>query len=178
MPPPVPDSVSPEPVAADSHQSDGLWKLTLDKQPPPGVNLVLFLPVCPTQTNVLSSALPSAAPPTLPVSAVQAHHQVAVSPVTGNGHCGVNAAVGVSMDTPLDLVTRIKKDPECEAPLDLSKNCNSSKTAVDDGHLPAVKSEPEEFEISGDGEHMKTDPLDLATCSTTDPRLTMDVKQE
>nr|XP_046254867.1 histone-lysine N-methyltransferase PRDM9-like isoform X2 [Scatophagus argus] len=104
----VNDSCSPELVTKDSSagsgSQDGLWKLTLDKQPPPGVKLVLFVPVCPTQTNGLT--LPSAISPTL------SNMQVQLQPV------GLNAA---PLNAPLDLVTGIKQDPECEAPLDLSK---------------------------------------------------------
>ncbi|XP_034031016.1 zinc finger protein 354A [Thalassophryne amazonica] len=42
---------------------EGFWKLTLDKEPPPGAKLVLFLPVC-SQTNELS--LPSVVSQTIP----------------------------------------------------------------------------------------------------------------
>ncbi|XP_073340645.1 uncharacterized protein [Pagrus major] len=144
---PVNDSSSPGPVteaeSAGSSPADGLWKLTLDKQPPPGVNLVLFVPICPTQSNGLT--LPSALSPTLPGSAVQFQPQ----------HLGANAALGAPLDAPLDLVTGIKRDPEYDAPLDLSKKCNSSKSAVGDIPLLPVKSEPEDFEISGGTERQE-----------------------
>lgn len=192
--PPAKDSVSPEPVtegvSTESGQSDGLWKLTLDKQPPPGVKLVLFLPVCPTQTSDLT--LPSGIPQTLPVSAMQVQPQVALSPVASNGHLEVNAAFGAPLSSPLDLVTGIKQDPECEAPLDLSKKC---KPAVSDIPPLPIKSEPEEFEMSGarggtvrkallttnPGEantDVKMDPMDLTTHSTTSLGLIMNVKKE
>lgn len=51
-------------------------------------------------------------------------------------------------DTPLDLVTKIKQDPEYEAPLDLSKKCNSAMSARSDSPLCTFKNEPEEYEIS------------------------------
>lgn len=195
--PPVKDCVSPEAVtegvSTNSAQSDGLWKLTLDKQPPPGVNLVLFLPVCPTQTNDLTLA--SGIPQTLPVPAVQVQPQVALSPVSSNGQLGVNTAFEVPLSTPLNLATGIKQDPECEAPLDLSKKCNSSKSALRDIPLLSIKSEPEEFEILGAGNgtekkkevfktkpganaEVKQDSRDLTTDSIASPGLMVDVKKE
>lgn len=198
--PPVKDSISPETmtegVSTNSGQSDGLWKLTLDKQPPPGVNLVLFLPVCQTQTNDM--ALASGIPQTLPVSAMQVQPQVALSPVPSNGQLGVNSAFGVPLSTPQDLVTGIKQDPEREAPLDLSMKCNSSKYALNNIPLLPIKGEPEEFKISGAGngtereavvitkpgeahskvKQLKMDPIDLTTYSTASPELTMNVKKE
>ncbi|XP_023124582.2 zinc finger protein 668 [Amphiprion ocellaris] len=126
-------------VSAGSAPSDRLWKLTLNKQPPPGVELVVFVPVCPTQTNGLP--LSSAIPQTLPVTAMQALPQASSPLLPGN--LGVNAALGA----PLDLVTGIKQDPE--APLDLSKKRSSSESAPTNIPLPPVKSEPEEREISG-----------------------------
>lgn len=126
---PVEDRSSPGHVtkggSAGSGPSDGLWKLTLDKQPPSGMNLVLFVPVCPTQANGLP--LPSAIPQTVPMQALP------------EGPLAVSAALGATLNAPLDLLTGIKQDPE--APLDLSK-----KSAVT--YLP-VKTEPEESEISG-----------------------------
>lgn len=140
----VTDSSSPglvtEGVSAGSSPSDGLWKLTLDKQPPPGVNLVLFVPVCPTQTNGLT--LPSALSPTLPGPTLQVQPQ----------HLGVNVALGAPLSAALDLVTRIRQYPECEAPLDLSMKCSSSQSALSNIPIPPIKSEPEEFEISGEAD--------------------------
>ncbi|XP_070767776.1 zinc finger protein ZFP2 [Enoplosus armatus] len=186
---PVKDSRSPGlvtgGVSAGSGSPDGLWKLTLDKQPPPGVKLVLFLPVCPTQTNGLT--LPSAASPTLPGPAMQVQPEVA-----------------------LDLVTKtgIKQDAECEAPLDLSNKFGSSKPALSDIPPLPIKSEPEEFDISGEagsterrefkngdskaiittngGEtdtearQFKMDPMDLSSCNVnmTSSGLIIDIKEE
>lgn len=185
-------SASPEAVT-ESTNSDGLWKLTLDKQPPPGVNLVLFLPVCPTQTSDLTRA--SGISQTLPVPAMQVQSQVALSPDSSNGQLGVSAAFGVSLSPPLDLVTGIKQ--ECETPLDLSKKCNSSKSASSDIPLLPIKSEPEEFEILGPGsstereevfktkpgantevKELKMDSMDLRTYNTASPGLMVDVKRE
>ncbi|KAM4580861.1 uncharacterized protein PAE49_005557 [Odontesthes bonariensis] len=138
------DSRSPGLVAgrdpAGSAPSDGLWSLTLDKEPPPGMNLVLFLPVCPTQTNGLVSAVPQ----TLPVAAVQPLPQASLSPASNNELLGVKGALGASLHPPLQLLTGVKGDTV--APLDLSKKCNPSKSEVSD--VP-IKSEPVDFEASG-----------------------------
>ncbi|KAM9353451.1 uncharacterized protein ABDE67_005824 [Symphorus nematophorus] len=177
-----------EGVSAGSGPSDGLWKLTLDKQPPPGVKLVLFLPVCPTQTNGLT--LPSAVSPR---PALQVQPQ----------HLGVNTALRPPLDAPLDLLTRMKQ--ECEAPLDLSKKCNSLKSALNNVPLLPVKIEPEEFEISEEKEDFKNsiskaivrpnpgemdsypeekkfkmDPMDLSSpdVNTTSSGLITDIKKE
>ncbi|XP_042346841.1 zinc finger protein 155 [Plectropomus leopardus] len=188
-------------VSSSSGPSDGLWKLTLDKQPPPGVKLVVFLPVCATQTNGLT--LPPANSPTLPVPAMQV--QAALSPFS-NEHLGVNAALGAPLNSPLDLVTGIKRDPEWDTPLDLSKKCNSSKSALSDVPLPSIKNEPGEFEISGEAKStekqvlknnyskaivkavpgetdttpLKMDPMDLSSCNvdTTSSGLKIDIKKE
>lgn len=139
---PSKEFISPEPVAeavsADSAQSDGLWKLTLDKEPPPGVNFVLLLPVCPTKTS--DGTLPSRGHQTL--SAMQVQPQVSLSPVQSNGQLGVSPALTAPRGH-LNSVIGFKQDPECEQPLDLSKKMS----AVSEVSPLAVKSEPEEFEI-------------------------------
>lgn len=134
---PVSSDLGTEGVSTGSGPSDGLWKLTLDKQPPPGVKLVLFLPVCSTQSNNLP--LSSEPPETLAVPSMEVK-----PPFSSNGHHGL----GVLNNTPLDLVARIKQDPEYDAPFDLSKKCNSVKSAQSNSPLCTVKNEPEEFEIS------------------------------
>lgn len=143
-PTPVNDSSSPEPVTVGvsdgSGPPDGSWKLTLDKEPPVGANLVLFLPIGPTQSNNLT--LPSVVSPTLLGPATQVQSQ----------HLGMNAAHAALLNTPLDLVTRIKQDPECVTPLDLSLKRDSSKSAQHDVLPVPIKSEPEEFEISGEAD--------------------------
>lgn len=172
---PVKDRRSPGPltegVSAGSGPSDGLWKLTLDKKPPPGVKLVVFLPVCPTQTNGLP--LPSAVPQTLSVPAMQALPQAASPPFISNGCFGGNAAFGVPLNTPLDLFTGNKGDPE--EPLDLSKKCDSSKSAKTDIPLLPIKSEPEELEISGQAngtERQQVNNYDSKMIVKTDTGLT------
>lgn len=155
-----------EGVSTGTGPSDGLWKLTLDKQPPAGVNLVLFVPVCPTQANGLP--LPSAIRQTLPITAMQALPE---------GTLAVGAALGATLNAPLDLLTGVKQDPE--APLDLSK-----KSAVT--YLP-VKGEPEEFEISGQavnagrqefGNHHSKVTARTTSIKTAPTGLIVDIKKE
>ncbi|XP_068592548.1 zinc finger protein 572 [Cebidichthys violaceus] len=203
---PVKNSCSPElvtgGVSAGSGHSDGLWKLTLDKQPPPGVKLVVFLPVSTTQTH--SPTPTSAISPTRP--AVQGPPKEAPPPVS-NEHLGVNAALGAMRNGPLNLVTGSKQSQEWEAPLDLSSKCNSSKSTHNNILFPPIKSEPREFEISGqansterpefqninskvvvktdlgetdtntEGKQLKVDPMDLSS-STTSSGLIVDLKKE
>ncbi|XP_060937322.1 zinc finger protein 668 [Limanda limanda] len=132
-----------EDVSTGSGQPDGLWSLTLDKQPPPGVNLVLFLPVCPTESNggPLSRAI--------------------------SLHLGADTALGRQQNTPLDLATGIRQDPECEGPLDLSKKCNTSKTALSVIPLHTVKNEHQELEISGE-----TNGIEKQVRKSSDPEAT------
>ncbi|XP_028985166.1 zinc finger protein 572 [Betta splendens] len=169
--PPSKEFIRPERVtealSADSGQSDKYWKLTLDKEPPPGIKLVLLLPVCPNQTSDVT--LPPGVPQTSEVPAIQV--QPHVSPVPRNGQLGVSPAFGVPLGN-LSWPTGIKQDPECEQPLDLSKK----KSAVIDISPLPVKSEQEEYEIptedteTNPGEanpEVKTDLRNLTTCSTT-----------
>ncbi|XP_033983982.1 zinc finger protein 878 [Trematomus bernacchii] len=192
---PVKHSGSPGPltgVSGGSVPSDGLWKLTLDKQPPPGVNLVVFLPVCASQTPGLN--LPSASSPTLPVLALQGQPQEALPHTSGvplNGHLNLDNGI----------------NPECEAPLDLSKKCNSYKSAPSNISL-LPKSEPGEWDTTGEAngtetkefknsyskaivktnpeekysevKQFKIDPMDLSSfeVSTTSSGLIIDIKKE
>ncbi|XP_014893814.1 zinc finger protein 668 [Poecilia latipinna] len=126
---------------AASSDSEGLWTLTLDEKPPPGMNLVVFLPVCPSQTDGLP--LPSGVPQTLPVAAVQALPQESPSSLSSNKLLGVSAAVGASLNPCLELVTGFLGQ-ETETPLDLSRKLNLPK----DTAFVSVKSEPSEYEIS------------------------------
>ncbi|MEQ2240330.1 hypothetical protein ILYODFUR_013703 [Ilyodon furcidens] len=164
------DFISPRPPRAEMGTSDGLWTITLDENPPPGMNLVVFLPVCPTQNDGLP--LPSSNPQTLPVGVVQAMPQGSPSLLSKNELMGVNAAVGASLNPCLELVTGFTAQGP-ETPLDLSKKPNSPKCAESDIPLVSVKSEPSEFEISGQangsekqGKRPKTDgQMDM--CSAT-----------
>ncbi|KAM9851501.1 uncharacterized protein ACBR49_004678 [Aulostomus maculatus] len=147
-----------------SMSSEGSWKLTLDKQPPAGVNLVLFLPVCLTQSNDLRL-------PSQPLPDVQGQRQAA-PPVV-----------------PLDLVTSVEQYPECEEPLDLSKNCTLPKSPVSQVPCVPVKSEPEDVLISGLADEHKLKhgkeivktlegEKDVETDNTTSSSLLTDIKKE
>lgn len=124
-----------EAVSPGSGPTDGLWNLTLDKDPPAGVNLVLFLPVCTSQSDSLS--LPPTVSSTLQGSAAQVLPQ----------HLEVGAAFGVPI---VDFLSGIKQDPECDVPLDLSKTSNSSKPAARSIPLQSIKSEAADVEMSGE----------------------------
>ncbi|KAK9513573.1 hypothetical protein VZT92_027098 [Zoarces viviparus] len=146
---PVKDSRGPElvtgGVSAGSGQSDGVWQLTLNQQPPPGVNLVVFLPVSATQTDCRTPT--SAISPTCP--AVQGPPKEAPPPVS-HEQLGVHAALGAMQNGPLNLVRGSKRYPVCEAPLDLSSKCNSSKSTLSNIPLLPIKSEPGELDLSGE----------------------------
>lgn len=121
-----------EAVSPGSGPTDGLWNLTLDKDPPAGVNLVLFLPVCTSQSDGLS--LPPTVSSTLQGSSAQVLPQV-------------GAAFGVPV---VDFLSGIKQDPECDVPLDLSKKSNSSRPAPRSIPLHSIKSEAADVEMSGE----------------------------
>nr|XP_040020425.1 zinc finger protein 431 [Gasterosteus aculeatus aculeatus]XP_040020426.1 zinc finger protein 431 [Gasterosteus aculeatus aculeatus]XP_040020427.1 zinc finger protein 431 [Gasterosteus aculeatus aculeatus]XP_040020428.1 zinc finger protein 431 [Gasterosteus aculeatus aculeatus] len=117
----------------DLGQPDGVWTMRLVLPPPPtGGKLVVFLPVCktdpPTPTSGIAQTLPSMRGPT------------EAPPPLSNEHRGE------MQDSPLNLVTRVKRDLEWDAPLNLSNKSHSSTL----GNIPvsAIKSEPGEFEIS------------------------------
>lgn len=112
----------------DTDSAEGCWKLSLDKPPPPGVNLVLFLPVCQTDTDSL--IMPCSVPQVMPVPRTLSNGLTAV------GELSTNAGGSV------------KQEPN-PIPLDLSKNSTSSMSTVKNEPRPSIKSEPEEFEVSG-----------------------------
>lgn len=118
--------------------ADGFWKITLDKQPPPGVSLVLFLPVCEDQSNSLM--LPSGASSTPPLLSMQAHLQ----------NPGTNSALRAQLTAPLNFVSGNKQVPVCDVPLDLSKKYISSKS--NDISPQSIKGEPQKLRISGKAE--------------------------
>lgn len=164
--------LKPEGVSSGSDQSPGLWKLTLDKPLPPQAELVLFLPVCATQSEGL--ALPSVL--TSPAPAVVVPPPVAL-PLVSDEHLGMAAP-----NEPLNLCTANKPFANYEEPFDLSKKCLKSESNASDGPTVSVKSEPEEWEVSTrsfegqasikcdlatfpEVKRIKMDPLDLSMCS-------------
>lgn len=164
-----------EAVPAASCSPDGLWKLTLNKDPPPGVNLLLFLPVCASPADGLT--LPS----------THLHPQ----------HLGVNAALGLPLVAPLNFVTGIGRDPGCDVPLDLSKKCHqavkgepaelemSGEADVNEGQ--GIQDSDASVELSSGkrethAEQIKfqKDPMDLSSArlSTTSPERAAGIKEE
>ncbi|KAM9309273.1 uncharacterized protein KZ484_025366 isoform 2-T4 [Pholidichthys leucotaenia] len=155
---PATNSSSPENVeegvSTGSCPSDGLWKLTLDKEPPPGVNLVLFVPVCSTAANGAPVSQ------TIQIPTMQALPESLV----------LKSALGEPQNTPLNVSFMVKQ--ELEAPLDLSKKSTIPPVSI--------KHEPEESDISGEVNcnkaniHAGVGPIDLSAS----PGLLKDVKKE
>lgn len=136
---PVNSPASPDLTDEGSTCTDtakGFWKLSLDKPPPAGVNLVLFLPVCQTET---SSLMLPCAPHMLPVSEMQVQTPPLSSGLSTIGGAQMHTAPGTSF----------KQETNLE-PLDLSKKLTPSKLALNDTPLLSVKKEPEEVEMSGE----------------------------
>lgn len=153
-------SRSVEGVPVGSRPADGMWKLTLEKQPPPGVNLVLFVPAGSALANGL--AFPSTVPKALPHRDVQGQPQVAVQAGSSGElglnetrlHLDMNAALGapLKLNLPPDFAAGSKQNPECATPLDLSKKYTPAPNSV---HPLPIKIEPEVLEISGDAQGIK-----------------------
>ncbi|XP_076016978.1 uncharacterized protein LOC143008897 [Genypterus blacodes] len=118
------------PPESGSGSGEGMWKLTLQKQPPPGVSLVLFVTAGSALANGLS--FPQAAPH--PDSQVQP--QVAPPPVSSEKH-GMNGN-GLQAGSST-------QGPDHTSPLDLSNRSTDVQSSLP--HLP-IKSEPEELQIS------------------------------
>lgn len=123
----------PERAPPDSGPTDGLQLLSLNQDQPSGVNLLLFLPVCPSQTD----GFPAAACPALPLSAMK------VQP-------GAATPFKIPLLAPFDLVTKVERDQVGDAPLDLSMKCRAASPAPSDTPLQSVKSEPAAPEPRGD----------------------------
>lgn len=130
-----------EVVTAGSMPAERLWKFTLDKQPPPGAKLLLFIPVCQSQTDGLS------APPTVSLCPPGSAVQIERPPL------GANPAIRSLLNAPLNLGILNNRNSEGEAPLDLSKNCKTLLSTTNDA---PVKSEPKEFEIAEETDVLKT----------------------
>lgn len=130
----------PERAPPDSGPTDGLQLLRLHQDQPSGVNLLLFLPVCPSQTD----GFPAAACPPLPLSAME------VQP-------GVAPPFKIPLLAPFDFVTKVERDQVGDAPLDLSMKCRAASPALSNTPLQSVKSEPAPPEPGADsGESQAT----------------------
>lgn len=136
---------------AQDHPSDptkGCWKLSLDQPPPPGVNLLLFLPVTQNQSSNL--ILPCAVPQVLSVP----ERQVQASSGSNGlvGELQVSAVSGATCKQEMDPL-----------PLDLSKKSSLDcfpKTAP----IPYIKSEPEEMGVSAPLKRREEKNMDVEAC--------------
>lgn len=154
-----PDAAA-ERVSPDSGPTNGLQLLSLNKDQRSGVNLVLLLPVCPGQTDRFP--LPSAASPTLPLTATQAQPQ----------QYGIAAPFNLPLLAPVNFAPKVKRDAEGGAPLDLSMKCSSpAPAAAGSGALPPVKSEPAPLDACGEAGESQTRHVSVnATSVKTETR--------
>ncbi|XP_029695241.1 histone-lysine N-methyltransferase PRDM9 isoform X1 [Takifugu rubripes] len=115
----------PERAPPDSGPTDALQLLSLNQDQPSGVNLLLFLPVCPRQSGGL------------PLSAME------VQP-------GMTTPFKIPLLAPFNFVTKVEHDQVGDAPLDLSMKCRAASPAPSNTPPQSVKSEPAALEPRGD----------------------------
>lgn len=101
----------------------GCWKLSLDTPPPPGVNLLLFLPVAQNHQSS-NLILPCAVPQVVPETQVQASAR-------SNEELQISACKEENNPRPLDLSVKISSD------------CSQDKSQI-----PCVKKEVKEVHVS------------------------------
>ncbi|XP_041758575.1 uncharacterized protein LOC121586143 [Coregonus clupeaformis] len=152
-------------VVSPDQPTKGLWKLSLDKQPPPGVSLVMFVPANTPLASGLSG--PSSTPQLPALSGTQPQWKVlnpapnpgAPPPVLGQSSFtsepGLSLIAGAnrrySSDAPLDLALKTadyKQEPANILPLDLS---NKSTCSTPPANL-VVKTEPRDPEFAEETE--------------------------
>ncbi|KAM4633809.1 uncharacterized protein ACJ7VT_021393 [Polymixia lowei] len=157
----IPDDVlniSATPVenssGAGPSPAQGVWQLALDKQPPAGVKLVVFVPVNPSLGSGL--VVSPVVPQIVPAADVQAKPRVALPPAPRTDlavglhevtSClGMSSALGAQLhlDRPLGLVMGNEQGQDYEAPLDLSKKSTSAKAALTIGLPVKVPKSSEE----------------------------------
>lgn len=107
--------------------------LSLNQDQPSGVNLLLFLPVCPSQND----GIPAAACPALPLSAVE------VQP-------GVATPYKIPLLAPFSFITKVEHNQVGDTPLDLSMKCSAASPPLSNTPLQSVESEPAALEPHGD----------------------------
>ncbi|XP_070293586.1 uncharacterized protein wu:fe05a04 isoform X2 [Salvelinus sp. IW2-2015] len=142
-------------VVSPDQPTKGLWKLSLDKQPPPGVSLVMFVPANTPLASGLSG--PSSTPQLPALSGTQPQWKV-LNPAPNPGapppvlcqsrftsEPGLSLIAGAnrrySSDAPLDLALKTvdyEQEPANILPLDLS---NKSTCSTPPANL-VVKTEP------------------------------------
>lgn len=142
-------------VPTPGQKGDGLWKLSLDKNPPPGVKLVVFVP---TNSRLASGLSGSSTGPETPASSVcLPKPPVMVLPPAPRTGLGVehtfdpvpSPSPGAYQhpDVPLDLVKKPggnKQEPSDIQPLDLSMSSSPKATLPGPPPftlLPPIKSE-------------------------------------
>uniref|UniRef100_A0A8C6SMT4 C2H2-type domain-containing protein n=1 Tax=Neogobius melanostomus TaxID=47308 RepID=A0A8C6SMT4_9GOBI len=130
--------------------TEGCWKLSLDKPPPPGVNLLLFLPV--TQNQSSNAILPCAVPQMLSVPEIQVQASTLSNELVGE--LQVSAVLGGTCKWDIDPL-----------PLDLSTK--SSNTAPKN----FVKSEAEEVDVSIPNERSEEKNMSVQACHINDSSL-------
>ncbi|KAJ0000256.1 hypothetical protein NQD34_012098 [Periophthalmus magnuspinnatus] len=113
--------------------SKGCWKLSLDKPPPPGVNLLLFLPVGQTQNSNL--LLPCAVPQVVTVPEIQVQTTLALNGIVRETQ--VNTVLGATC-----------KQETNHGPLDLSNKTCPQKPDPESAPTVSIKSEAEEVKVS------------------------------
>ncbi|KAM8870116.1 uncharacterized protein AB9W97_017109 isoform 1-T3 [Spinachia spinachia] len=119
-------------------QLEGVWTMSLVMPPPTGAKLVVLLPVAEAPTSATSRTLLAMGGPT-----------AALAPVSKE-HLGVNDAFGAMQNSPLNLATGIKREPEWDAPLNLSNKCSSSMPTLGNIPVSVIKNELAEVGISGE----------------------------
>ncbi|XP_023995544.1 uncharacterized protein [Salvelinus sp. IW2-2015] len=136
-------------VVSPDQPTKGLWKLSLDKQPPPGVSLVMFVPANTPLASGLSG--PSSTPQLPALSGTQPQWKVfnpapnpgAPPPVLCQSRFTSEPGLSLrySSDAPLDLALKTadyEQEPANILPLDLS---NKSTCSTPPANL-VVKTEP------------------------------------
>lgn len=150
----IPTGIFNSPVVpvddASCPSTQGVWKLALDKEPPAGVSLVMFVPVnSPLNTGLVA---PSTNTLSLPDPDVQSKPCVALPPALRIGlheatsYASPVAGAPLHLDVPLDLAIGHKQERDNVSPLDLSKKSTSPESALT--LSPPLKSEPVQPEFS------------------------------
>ena len=110
------------PAPSPEDPAQGSWRLTLDKPPPLGLKLLLFVPVNSTLLSGLLPTVQKTGPPTpIALDAAVGPQKIIVSSVVGSP---------LEVDAPLDLITNKKQTHSYGAPLDLSNKLTPFVPAV------------------------------------------------
>ena len=161
------------PAPSPEDLAQGSWRLTLDKPPPLGLKLLLFVPV---NSTVLSGLVPTpqkTGPPTpIPLDAAVGLQKIIVSSAVG---------LPLEVDAPLDLITNKKQTHSHGAPLDLSNKLTSFvpvvsiETPAVSIETPAVSIETPVVDIPTPAVRIKTEEVSIETeaVSTKTPQVSI-----